>query len=135
MYRDIISASVTHGHLVPEIMAVSHESVPAVAKLIQQGKIQAVLKRSFSYGTDHVFWPGKKGFQTIWSMERHWKNSGIFGSPQWLVQPFLPLMQALGELRAFLTNGVLFYVLWSDIREGLFLYSHVTEFRPLSLFR
>jgi hypothetical protein len=60
MYRDIILASVAHGHLVPEILAVPHESVPAVAKLIQQGKIQAVLKRSFSYGTDHFFGQGRK---------------------------------------------------------------------------
>ena len=135
MYRDIIFASVAHGHAVPEILVVPHANVPAIAKLIEQGKIQAVLKRSFSYGTDHVFWPGRKGFQKIWSMEKHWKNSGIFGLPQWLVQPYLPLMQALGELRAFLTNGVLFYVLWSDIKDGIYYYSHVTEFRPLHLFR
>jgi hypothetical protein len=135
MYRNIIAASAAHGYLTPEILVVKRSDVCRVATLIEEGKLNAVLKRSFSFGEDHVFWPGKKGFSETWKLEKFWENQDFFGHPQWLLQPFLPLMQTLGELRAFVSNGQVYDIFVTNPgADEEILYTPLTEFRPLSRF-
>lgn len=141
MYHDTLIVAQALGHLVPEVFGVPHTEVPRMAELINQKKVQGVLKRSFSSASHHVFWPGVDGYEKRAQEENAWlKNEdaqALFGKPNWILQPYLPLLLTLGEARAFVCNGTLVFTVATAFVEGSnsrFSFGNVEYMRPLANF-
>jgi len=127
------------GHKQPDIRLVEPERVEALARsIVQNGSKDIVMKRSMSYGKKHVVHAGTTGeeLDEMLRDERFWDSAGAFGRPQWFVQPFLPLMEQIGEIRAFLANGTLCYVAWTEYLPNKKLsWSLVEYIRPLDTYK
>jgi len=127
------------GHKQPDIRFVKSEGVEELARHISQGSSkEIVMKRSMSYGKKHVVHAGTTAeeLNEILRGERLWDKAGGFGRPAWFVQPFLPLMETLGEVRAFVANGILCYIVRTDLLpEKKLRWTLVKNMRPLHTYR
>lgn len=127
------------GHKQPDIRVVKPTQVEALARhIVQSGSKDIVMKRSMSFGKKHVV-HAKTTDEELDEMlqgEKFWDNAGAFGRPCWFVQPFLPLMETIGEARAYVANGTLCYVVWTDYLPNQKLsWSLVNQMRPLHTYR
>jgi len=107
----------------PSLIPVAEEDVPRVAREIAQGILQGVLKRTQSGWSYHVITPYTpdplKQIETALKIQKqHWQVPGHqFVPPQWFLQPYLPALIHLGELRTFVVDGALYYTVYTTPTE------------------
>jgi len=101
------SANYSHVQCVP--ITASVECVRRIA----EKELAAVLKREFSSHGQHVFTPDTK--EAVTTFEKAHDREEVtydweidFPRPKWFMQPFLPGLKYLGEIRVFIVNGVIF---------------------------
>jgi len=102
------------------------EPTVKMVKDIQRSKIDAALKRDFSSDSCHVITkhttnPVEK-FKSAISKEKLFCHSPsrpkMFPIPSWYLQPYLPTLIYLGEIRAFIVNGVIINIFGTTPLEG-----------------
>ncbi|MDX6296002.1 MAG: hypothetical protein QOH50_5261 [Kribbellaceae bacterium] len=84
-----------------------------IVRQITSGQLSAVLKREFSsHGhhilTSHTRDPLAKLKNCLVEEERVYSKTTLFPRPRWYLSPYNPCLRHLGEIRAFVINGVLF---------------------------
>lgn len=106
------------------------------------GKVQGVLKREYSMKAQHVVRPtdpnpSSKIKKLLLEEDNTWKRvQDMFGLPKWFLQPFVPHLLFVGEVRCFIVSGKLVYKVTTTPGSGPFLevtsYDHI---RPLHTHR
>jgi hypothetical protein len=107
---------------------------------ILDGKINGVLKCEYSSNTAHVYSKHTKNAVTnfrkamedqrkFWS----WDKRKICKNPKWFIQPYLPSLIYLGEVCAFIVNGIIINIITStpDLESGLLDVAQVVQLQPL----
>lgn len=91
---------------------------------ISAGDLGGVMKREYSSACQAIFTPDSKEEEKdkilkIFHSERStWfsKKNRFFPRPRWFLQPYIPQLAQIGEFRAFIVNGVLYYAVCSSPR-------------------
>jgi hypothetical protein len=98
----------------PQVHTPHVEPTTEMIQRITERKLDAVLKREFSSHGQHVFSADTKNavtkFERAYDREEvayGWKNLE-FNRPMWFLQPFIPGLKYLGEVRVFVVNGTIF---------------------------
>jgi hypothetical protein len=101
------------GQSLPSIAVCPNPTVELI-KNIQCGKIDGVLKREYSSDSGHVFSKHTKDavkkFESTLKREREcwrWEGESVCENPKWFIQPYIPSLVYLGELRVFVVNGII----------------------------
>ncbi len=118
------------------------EAVDAIRDIVG-GKIDAVIKREYSSHGQHVFSKdtkdAEKNFKAAIGEETQVYCSNLtFPTPMWFIQPYIAPLIFLGEIRAFIVNGVLFKTVVTTPKEGDFHKMDIQDpvvFTPLSKLR
>ena len=123
------------------IIAVCENPTASLVQDILDGKIDGVLKREYSSDSTHVYTKhtqnAVKKFKKALEDERkfwHWDNQKICENPKWFIQPYIPSFLYLGELRAFVANGIIVNVVVStpeNPSSASMAVSQVVLIRPL----
>lgn len=106
----------------PYIIPIEDEDLIRVSGEIGDGVTDGVLKRtqsawSYHLITKHTQNP-RKEITTALEEQRDWKSPGhLFVEPRWFLQPYLPALMYLGELRTFLVDGALYYTIYTTPTE------------------
>ncbi len=150
--RDLIltGSKLYMNHIVTEAARALGQSQPVIAvcddptvNLVQDiidGKINGVLKREYSSNTTHVYSKHTKNAVTNFrkAMEDQrkfwcWDKRKIYENPKWFIQPYIPSLIYLGEIRAYIVNGILINIITStpDLDSGLLDVTQVVQIRPL----
>jgi hypothetical protein len=84
-----------------------------VCKQMANGDFSGVLKRDYSSHSRHIFSANTtdcvEKVQLFMDREvRAYEATSVFPRPVWFVQPFSHPLVHLGEIRAFVVNGILF---------------------------
>jgi hypothetical protein len=127
------------GHSHPMNAVCENPSV-ALVQDIQDGKINGVLKREYSSNTLHIYSKHTKNTVTnfrkamedqrkFWS----WDGRKICENPKWFIQPYLPSLIYLGEVRAFIVNGIIINVITTtpDLQSDFLQVAQAVQLRPL----
>jgi hypothetical protein len=111
---------------------------------IVQGKIHGVLKREFSSHNLHVYSQHTKDAQqkfrdaVVQGLQHYSSGETKFQTPLWFIQPYIAPLVYLGEIRAFVVNGVLFKAFVTtpsqEVSHGLEVQEPII-FMPLSKLR
>jgi hypothetical protein len=97
----------------PRVLSVN----PSTEKiqLIVDGDIDGVLKREFSSQGVHVYTRHKEDAASqlnyaMWDERSAYcsGNTTSFPKPLWFIQPYIPALLYLGEIRAYIVNGTMF---------------------------
>lgn len=96
---------------------------PAIIDEITNGTTAGVLKREFSSEGKHVYTPhtegGKDRLAAALRDERAAYNSRTnFPKPVWYIQPYIAPLLYLGEIRAFVINGVFYAAVMTSPRHA-----------------
>ena len=112
------------GLSLPTIAVCPNPTVELVQDIVD-GKIDGVLKREYSSDSNHVFSKHLKNavkkFKDVISREKEcwcWNGEKICENPKWFIQPYLPSLVYLGELRAFVVNGIIVNILVTILTDG-----------------
>jgi hypothetical protein len=116
VYQTLRQASLSMGISTPLISLIEvHLQQNQFLKKFADNQIPGVLKRDYSKKGAHVFIPGqvdvkKKVKEAIQEEEETWKRvENFFGRPKWFVQPFVPQLRKVGEVRAYILEGIICY--------------------------
>lgn len=109
------------------------------------GVLKAVLKREYSACAQHVVTPCTKNASNrtrkqVEDEEKAWGAPGHdFSRPQWFLQPYIPPLKQLGELRTFVINGHLMSIVYTvpsaKRDDELMEVDYVQHIRPLHKLR
>ncbi|KIM37238.1 hypothetical protein M413DRAFT_13424 [Hebeloma cylindrosporum] len=103
----------------PTLVPISEGDLESVAGEIQDGAVEGVLKRTQSAWSNHLITkytkdPKKKVKKALREQKKNWLcSTGEFTEPLWFLQPYLPALMHLGELRTFLIDGALYYTVYT----------------------
>jgi hypothetical protein len=129
------------GQSLPSIAVCPNPTVKLVQDILD-GKIDGVLKREYSSDTKHVFSRhtknAVKNFQSAIERERkcwRWNAKGVCETPKWFIQPYIPSLVYLGELRAFIVNGIIINIVSTTPVNGLLDTYQAGLLRPLCKIR
>jgi hypothetical protein len=126
LYLHTIIAGSTQalGQSLPTIAVLPNPTVELVQNIVD-GKIDGVLKREYSSDSNHVFSKHTKNavkkFKEAINREREcwrWEKGTVCENPKWFMQPYLPSLVYLGEIRAFFVNGMIFNILATTPEKG-----------------
>jgi hypothetical protein len=100
-------ASLSH----PQVAEV--EPSVEIVRQITSGNLSAVLKREFSSHGHHICKPNTSNAlgklkRLLEEEENVYSQTDVFPRPRWFLCPYNPCLIHLGEIRAFVINGVLF---------------------------
>lgn len=112
----VSAAAISEGYSHP-ISASCEPTADLVADLAD-GKVSGVLKRDWSSASKHVFMEqgtrtcaeAKAALEQALSAQEDAYNQTMhayFSKPRWFIQPYLPAMTLLGEIRTFIVNGMI----------------------------
>lgn len=114
----ISMAAVSEGY--PHPVSATCEPTVALLEDILSGEVSGVLKRDWSNATTHVFTKHsavdhRSKRASIKALERAIRAefetykaiTSYFRRPVWFIQPYLPAMILLGEIRLFIVNGII----------------------------
>jgi len=99
----------------PLVVPVEPQDLNSVVDSILSGEREGVLKRDYSGFSKHVITKYTKNSQEIlqnsFEEDQRHQNEVDISSPRttWFLQPFLPYLIGLGELRTYIVNGAIFY--------------------------
>jgi len=99
----------------PLITKVEDEDLYSAVESILSGERDSVLKRDQSAWSNHVITkhtPGAKAIveQALYEKWVLWDVPGNpFPLPTWFMQPYLPHLVRLGEIRTYIVNGAMYY--------------------------
>jgi len=117
-YETLRVASLMQGTSTPLCALVDKEiGKPSFLKRFSEGRCQGVLKRDFSMKAQHVFLPTTPNLtskikKSLSEEEETWKRvDGLFGRPRWFVQPYIPHLLYVGEIRCFFAGCRLVYTI------------------------
>lgn len=110
--RDFEMAAQSLGYSMPFSVVCEDNHIVQLAKYIEKGQLQAVLKRDYSDGAQHVLVPGMNQASriakaAISQTKQDWTPlQAFFGRPpSWILQPLVNDLQSIGEVRAFVIGG------------------------------
>ena len=129
-------AALSLGYKQPMISVVKKPTYEDV-KAIISGERDTVLKRENSDSCHHVIRKGKKvnrrDFEQVLADGLVWEASP-FGIPKWLEQPYIPDLMHLGEVRTFIVNGLITYMVLSVFgKDGNWQVETISKVRPKDL--
>lgn len=107
----------------PIAVHVEEQHLETTVKDMINGTRQGVLKRSHSCVSHHVITPHTEDpLQALKNVVKHqqqaWTEAAnTFAQPAWFFQPYLPLLLYLGELRTFILNGAIYYIIYTTPKE------------------
>lgn len=137
LHTIIARAAQALGHSLPSIVVCPNPTVNLVQNILD-GKVDGVLKREYSSDTKHVFTrhteDAVKKFQSAIEREREcwrWDGRAVCENPKWFIQPYIPSLVYLGELRAFIVNGIIINILSTTPVNGLLDTCQAGLLRPL----
>jgi len=129
----------------PLVTPVASHDLTDVADSILDGEIDAVLKREYSGFSKNVITPHTSKTSAYAILEKSSKEEQEHKHEQlpaprttWFLQPFLPHLIRLGELRTYIVDGVIFYTVSTtpvNCDPALTQYTGAEFIRPLSTFR
>ena len=122
------------GYRQPEIRAVGKDQVVSYANSIARTpSSQVVMKRCMSHGKKHLICSGINPdyLGSILEDEHFWGKTTTFRSPVWFIQPYLPLMETIGQARAFVVHGILQGTVWTELKPDGSSWGLVHQMRPL----
>lgn len=101
----------------PLVVPVDDDELDVVLESIMGGKRDAVLKRDYTGWSRHIITPHtplEEAKQLITNfrteVSAYWDIPGnLFPRPTWYLQPYLPHLIHLGEVRAFFVEGIYYY--------------------------
>jgi len=133
----ITRATESMGH--DHIQLATVDPLDVIEKIVS-GNLNAVLKREFSSHEHHVFSrhthnPIQRLQRCIENEKQTYGSCSTFPQPKWFIQPYLPPLVYLGEIRAFLVNGILFRSLVTTPKFPSFYVQELSFPTPLSLLR
>lgn len=145
--RIIHESSASLQHSCPRVVKV--DPTPELADEITNGTTSGVLKREFSSEGRHVYTPhtqhAKAKLREALKAQSTAYNSKItkFPKPRWYLQPYIAPLLILGEIRAFIVNGVFYAAVitspaqannlgYLDVQEAL-LFTPLSELRYVNL--
>jgi hypothetical protein len=140
----ITESSASMGESYPRAVQVSPSKENVLG--IVHRDIDGVLKREFSSQGCHVYTPHTKSAETqlmtALKNERrayHSSNGTTLPKPIWYIQPYIPALLFLGEVRAFIVNGTIFNAIVTSPRNtsdlGGLEVQEAILFTPLSKLR
>lgn len=117
------------------------QDLNTIVNSILSGEREGVLKREYSGFSKHVITEHTKNSEEILqnSLEedQRYQNDGLFPRTTWFLQPFLPHLIRLGELRTYIVDGAIFYTVSTtpvDFDPALTQYIAAEIIRPLETF-
>jgi hypothetical protein len=123
------------------VIPVEPQDLNTVVNSILSGEREGVLKREYSGFSKHVITEHTKNSEEILqnSLEedQRYQNDGLFPRTTWFLQPFLPHLIRLGELRTYIVDGAIFYTVSTtpvDFDPALTQYIAAEIIRPLETF-
>ena len=107
-----VSASLDYSYPQVKMVEPSHQLI----RNIQNGVSDAVLKREFSSKGEHVYTAHTKDAtvrltNAIRAEHKAYSAASGFPRPKWFVQPYIPSLLYLGEIRAHIVNGTFFHAI------------------------
>jgi len=125
----------------PLVIPVEPQDLNSVVDSILSGEREGVLKREYSGFSKHVITEHSKNSQEILQNsfeedQRHQKD-GLYPRTTWFLQPFLPHLIRLGELRTYIVDGAIFYTVSTtpvNFDPTITQYTAAEIIRPLETF-
>lgn len=115
-------SAISMGYSHPQ--AVRIDPTTETVKNIVERKMDGVLKREFSSHGQHVFslHTERAEDKFIAAMDKEEVNYELdlskFLRPRWFLQPYIPELRYLGELRIFVVNGIIFKTIITNPNDG-----------------
>lgn len=113
-YNLLNKCAVSLGYYQPCVFAIPDAELESYAKDIAHGKLDAVMKRSYSGWSNHIITPDTKDplgvIQEALELQQQWKVANpMFDEPLWICQPYLAQLVHIGEYRSYVVNGAIYY--------------------------
>jgi len=144
MHNILKTCATALGHDHPIIVPLRDDELEKVAGDIADGVIEGVLKRSHSGWSNHIITkhaenPRQSIRDALKVQAKYWgQPNHQFVQPRWLLQPYIPHLIRLGELRTFVVDGIFYYAVYTTPEEGSLKDMQMTVgsfVRPLGEFR
>ena len=128
----------------PLVTPVESNKLVSVVESIFHGTIEAVVKREYSGFSKNVITPytpladAMDMMRKSWGEEARHNDEGLGPRTTWFLQPFLPHLIRLGELRTYIVDGTIYYIVSTtpvEFDPANTQYTGAQWIRPLSSFR